>query len=121
MKQATTTTEGYAKRATGADDRIVAPLEVFYVVETTGKVIGKRRHRIRSLFYETRPQAQAELLQLQAASACADDYGVWKSTTYIEPAEWLRDVVMKDGTLIRAKPRSTRRRSAANTAEPFML
>ena len=96
------------QRPTDSDDQLVAPLEVFYVVQTTGKVIGKRHHSVRSLLYETRHQAQAELLQLRAANAGADTYDIWKSTTYIEPAEWMSDVVMDDGTMIRPNRKTDR-------------
>jgi hypothetical protein len=104
MKQDLPASEQYVK----GPRKSVAPLEVFYVVQTTGTVLGKRHHRVRSLLYETRRQAQAELLQLGAANAGADSYSVWKSATYIEPADWMTDVVMNDGTMIRPKRRNTR-------------
>lgn len=28
-------------------------------------------------------------------------YSIWKATTYVEPAEWLYDVVVADGSVIR--------------------
>lgn len=74
------------------------PVEVFYVVQSMGD-LGERDHRLRSVLYETRPQAEAELVRLKASDA-AGNYGVWKSVTYIEPAEWLHRVVRSDGTLI---------------------
>jgi hypothetical protein len=74
------------------------PLEVFYVVQSTG-VLGERDHRLRSDLYETRPQADSELARLRGADS-GGTYGVWKSVTYIEPAEWLHRVVRSDGTLI---------------------
>ncbi len=78
-----------------------APLDVFYVVETTGQVSGKRHHRVRSLLFETPFQANTERTRLQIANA-RSTFSVWKGTTYIEPAEWSYDVVMADGTVIRA-------------------
>jgi hypothetical protein len=76
----------------------VTPLDVFYVVESTG-IVGERNHRLRSDLYETRPQADVELLRLRRAD-CAGSYSVWKSATYVEPAEWLHRVVRADGSLI---------------------
>jgi hypothetical protein len=74
------------------------PEEVFYVVQSTG-ILGERDHRLRSALYETRPQADRELARLRHADS-AGSYGVWKSVTYIEPAEWLHRVVRSDGSLI---------------------
>jgi hypothetical protein len=74
------------------------PVEVFYVVQSTGN-LGERHHRLRSALYESRPQAETELARLRAAES-AGSYGVWKSVTYIEPAEWLHRIVRSDGTLI---------------------
>jgi hypothetical protein len=74
------------------------PLDVFYVVLSKGE-LGERDHRLRSALYETRLQADTELGRIRAADP-GSDYGVWKSTTYIEPAEWLHRVVRADGTLI---------------------
>ena len=75
-----------------------APREVFYVVESTG-IVGERDHRLRSALYETRPQAQMELVRLRA-EVSGGSYSVWKSATYVEPAEWLHRVVRVDGSLI---------------------
>lgn len=75
-----------------------APLEVFYVVQSIG-VVGERNHCLRSDLYETRPQADGELARLRHTDS-AGSYSVWKSTTYIEPAEWRHRVVRSDGTLI---------------------
>ncbi len=75
-----------------------APVDVFYVVQSAG-IVGERNHRLRSDLYETRPQAEAQLVQLRHADS-GGSYSVWKSTTYIEPAEWLHRVVRSDGTLI---------------------
>jgi hypothetical protein len=74
------------------------PLEVFYVVQSMG-TLGERDHRLRSALFESRPQAEVELARLRTDES-AGSYGVWKSTTYIEPAEWLHRVVRSDGTLI---------------------
>ena len=74
------------------------PTEVFYVVQSTGS-LGERNHCLRSALYETRPQAETELVRLRDAES-AGQYGVWKSVTYIEPAEWRHRVVRSDGTLI---------------------
>lgn len=84
-----------------AEHHPAAPLDVFYVVETTGQVSGERHHRVRSLLFETPSQANKERTRLQKASAHGT-FSVWKGTTYIEPAEWSYDVVMADGTVIRA-------------------
>ena len=75
-----------------------SPVEVFYVVHTKG-VPGQRDHTLRSTLYETRSQANVELDRLRHADADGA-YSVWKSVTYIEPAEWLHRVVRSDGTLI---------------------
>lgn len=73
-----------------------APAEVFYVVQSTAAP-GRREHRLASVLYETRPQAQIELDRLNAAHP--NDYSIWKSTTYIEPPQWGHAVVWADGTL----------------------
>jgi hypothetical protein len=75
-----------------------SPAEVFYVVQSTG-IAGERTHCLRSDLYETRPQAQAQLTRLRHQDS-GGSYSVWKSATYIEPAEWLHRVVRADGTLI---------------------
>ena len=77
---------------------VAPPVEVFYIVESTG-VLGERDNCLRSALYETRPQAERELAHLRHANP-GRSYGVWKSATYIEPAEWLHRVVRADGTLI---------------------
>ena len=77
---------------------VTSPLEVFYVVQSTG-VVGQRSHRLRSDLYETGPQAATELARLRHADT-GGSYSVWKSATYIEPAEWRHRVVRSDGTLI---------------------
>lgn len=91
------------------DDRPSVPLEVFYVVQTSSGAIGKRRHRVCPPLYETRHQAQIDLIHLQAASSGRGTYSIWKATTYVEPAEWLYDVVMANGSVIRLRDRDLRR------------
>jgi hypothetical protein len=85
------------------NDRPSAPLDVFYVVQTTAGLIGKRHHLVCPPLYETRRQAQIELMLLQTASPGSGTYSIWKATTYVEPAEWLYDVVVADGTVIRLR------------------
>ena len=87
--------------ASNTDGRVPAPLEVFYLVQTTGDVIGRRHHRVCPPLYETRDQAHIELMHLQAASAGGGTLSIWKATTYVEPAEWLYDVVIADGSVVR--------------------
>ena len=77
-----------------------APCEVFYVVETSGSAT-KREHQTCSVLYETRPQAEAQRVRLAAANP-DKIYNVWKHTTHIEPAVWLSDVVMADGSVLQA-------------------
>ena len=84
------------------------PVEVFYVVRTTAAVRDGRNHYLCSALYETRPQAQSELARLQQDDV-AGVYSVWKSETYIEPAEWLHRVVRTDGTMILPRLRGTSR------------
>jgi len=99
-----------ARHGASPDDHQPVPLEVFYVVQTTGDVIGSRRHRICPPLYESAHQAQIELVNLQAAATGNGTYSVWKATTYVEPAEWLYDIVVADGSIIR-RGTATRRRS----------
>lgn len=79
---------------------VMAPCEVFYVVETS---ISSRKHEHRtcSVLYETRPQAEAQRARLTEANP-GKIYNVWKHTTHIEPAVWLLDVVMADGSILEA-------------------
>ena len=79
---------------------MAAPSEVFYVVQSSG-LLGERRHRVSSVLYETRPQAETELARLSAANPAAG-YSVWKGATYLEPPDWLHDVMLFDGTLLPA-------------------
>lgn len=98
------------RRSTSADVRSTAPLEVYYTVQTTAGVIAKRHHRVRPPLYKRRNQAQLELLHLlQAVSPGSGTYSIWKATTYVEPAEWLYDVVVADGSLIRLRGRDPQR------------
>lgn len=75
-----------------------SPLEVFYVVESSS-IDGERSHHLRSDLYETRSQAEIELARRRQADS-GGSFSVWKSATYIEPAEWLHRVVRADGALI---------------------
>jgi hypothetical protein len=87
-----------------------APPDVYYVVESSGK-IGRRDHHVISPLYETRSQADGELARLSSENR----YGVlsvWMRTSYREPAQWASDVVMADGTVVRA-PRSPTRKTDA--------
>jgi hypothetical protein len=79
-----------------------APADVYYVVETSGRILGERQHRAASSLYETRSQAQAELTRLLAMTD-GNAYSVWKGSTYIEPARWAHDLVLEDGTVLRAE------------------
>ncbi len=90
---------------------VTLPVEVFYVVKTAGD-FPERAHCLRSKLYETRPQAEAELARLQDTDP-ASSYGVWKSATYIEPAEWLHRVVRSDGTLVLPRLRGAERTANA--------
>jgi hypothetical protein len=89
-------------RAAATDGGVNLPLEVFYVVQTTSGAIGRRQHRICPPLYETPRQAQMQLTHLRGAAATSGTYSVWRSTTYVEPADWLYDVVVADGSIIRA-------------------
>jgi len=91
------------------DDRPAAPLEIYYVVQTTAGVVGKRHHRVCPPLYETRHQAQIELMHIQAASPGSGTFSIWKATAYAEPAEWLYDVVVADGSVIRLGDHNVRR------------
>jgi hypothetical protein len=91
------------------DDGRPVPLEVFYVVQTSAGVVGKRHHRVCPPLYETRSQAELELTHLQAAGSSVGMYSVWKATAYVEPAEWLYDVVAADGSVIHLRDRYRRR------------
>lgn len=91
-----------SKSPSHSQDQQAAPLTVFYVVETTGHVSGERHHRVCSHMFETRLQAHTELTRLELGNA-SGSFSIWKGTTYIEPAEWLYDVIMADNTVIPAR------------------
>jgi hypothetical protein len=74
------------------------PVEIFYVVLSKGS-LGERDHRLCSALYENLALAEVERARLRAADL-GGNYSVWKSSTYIEPGEWLHRVVRSDGTLI---------------------
>ena len=97
------------RHASSTDGPVPVPLEVFYVVQTTGDVVGRRHHRVRPPLYETRHQARIELMHLQAAGTGDGTLSIWKATTYVEPAEWLYDVVIADGSVVRLRDRHPRR------------
>jgi hypothetical protein len=85
------------------------PLDVFYIVQTTGDIIGTRHHRVCPPLYETRHQAHIELVHLRAAGLGRGTHSIWKAATYVEPAEWLYDVVIADGSVVRPSDRHQRR------------
>jgi hypothetical protein len=98
VKQEPSASAGPPDGAARFFERAAVPAEVFYVVLSKGTA-GERDHYLRSVLYETRPQAETELARMRAADG-GGSYDVWKSATYIEPAEWLHRVVRSDGTLI---------------------
>ena len=103
MKRTIPPTEHSQGGSANSSDGPSAPLDVFYVVQTTAGLIGQRHHLVCPPLYETRPQAQIELMLLQTASSGGGTYSIWKATTYVEPAEWLYDVVVADGSVIRLR------------------
>ena len=98
MNHNTHTSDQHSDRSLSFADSAAIPTDVFYVVQSAS-VCGERTNYLRSALYETRPQAEAELTRLRDTNH-SDSYGVWKSSTYVEPAEWLHRVVRSDGTLI---------------------
>ena len=91
------------------------PVEVFYVVRTTAvegelavQLPCERQHHLCSPLYETRHQAQDELARMQGQDA-SGAYSIWKSETYIEPAEWRHRVVRADGTMVLPRLHGTTR------------
>jgi hypothetical protein len=103
-------TPGQSPRdASSIDGPARVPLEVFYVVQTTGDIIGKRHHRVCPPLYETRHQAHIELVHLRAPGLGSGTYSIWKAAAYVEPAEWLYDVVIADGSVVRLSDRHQRR------------
>ena len=111
MRQKTSLPGQLLRYASRTDGPVPVPLEVFYVVQTTGDVIGRRHHRVCPPLYETQHQARTriELMQLQAAGPGAGTLSIWKASTYVEPAEWLYDVVIADGSMVRLSDRHHRR------------
>ena len=92
------------------------PIDVFYIVQSKGDR-GERDHLLRSVPYETQAQAETELGRLRGADVTgAASYGIWRSTTYVEPAEWLHRVVRSDGTLILPRLRDTQKCADASDA-----
>jgi hypothetical protein len=81
------------------------PADVYYVVETSGRILGEREHSVASALYETTQQAEAELARLVARND-GRTYSVWKGSTYIEPARWAHDVVLEDGTVVRTEEKA---------------
>jgi len=90
------------------DDRPSVPLDVFYLVQTSSGTVGKRHRRVCPPLYETRRQAQIELMHLRTTPSGRRTYSIWKATTYVEPAEWLYDVVVANGSVIRLRDREPR-------------
>lgn len=78
----------------------ITPVDVYFVVQSSGK-LGKRDHKVISPLFETHAQAHAELTRLRIERK-DKVLSVWKHTTQVEPAEWLADVIMADGTVIPA-------------------
>lgn len=77
-----------------------APNDVYYVVHSSGTV-GKRDHEVTSPLYETRWQADRELVRLRAQTKTGV-FSVRMRTSPSVPAEWLSDVIMSDGSVVRA-------------------
>jgi hypothetical protein len=77
---------------------IWTPADVFYVVQSTG-LEGEQQHRVCFVLYETRLQAEAELVRLRKARPDLV-YSVWHSATYVEPHTWLYPVVLADGNVV---------------------
>jgi len=75
------------------------------VIQTSDGPFGNRHHRVRSPLFEVLRDAQATAARLSTAGSGGDSYSVWKSTTYREPTQWLYDVVMADGTVVRSRHR----------------
>jgi len=73
---------------------------VYYVVQSSG-VVGKRDHRVISPLYETRVQADDELTRLRTGKT-RGVLSVWMRTASTEPPQWLSDVIMADGRVVRA-------------------
>jgi hypothetical protein len=87
------------------------PQEVFYVVQTSSGTLRKRHRGVRPRSHAKRHQAQVELIHLQMACSGAGTYSIWKATAYAEPAEWLHDVVVANGSVVRLRGRNSRQPS----------
>jgi hypothetical protein len=98
MNYDTQTSDRQSDHSMSFNSSAATPVDVFYVVHNAN-VCDERAHFLRSDLYETQPQAEAELARLRQANA-GNSYSLWKSVTYIEPAEWLHRAVRSDGTLI---------------------
>lgn len=92
-------------------DGFPAPSGVFYVVQATAGAIGKRHRRVRAPLYETRHRAQIELIYLETSRSGNGTRSIWKARRYVQPAEWLYDVVVADGSVVRLGDRNLRRRA----------
>ena len=88
------------------------PGDVFYVVRSTG-LPGNQQHRVSSVLYETRPQAEAELARLRAGWP-ATHYSVWRGTSYVEPHLWMYPVVLADGVVVSPGGRAVTSRPGVN-------
>lgn len=80
--------------------RRIAPADVYYVVQSSGTA-RRRDHEVISPLYETRGQADAEVTRLRSGKT-KGVLSVWMRTAQEEPAQWLCDVVMADGSVIHA-------------------
>lgn len=101
MRAGASPLEQNAMVRTAPNGCLLAPIEVFYVVQTSAGIVGERHHRVQTPLYETRLQAKTELMRLQAAGSSDNvSYSVWNAATYVEPAGWRYDVAMADGTVI---------------------
>jgi hypothetical protein len=80
--------------------RPITPVDVYFVVQSRGKP-GKNDHKVISPLFETRVQAHAELTRLRPERK-DKVLTVWKHTTQVQPAQWLADVIMADGSVIPA-------------------
>jgi hypothetical protein len=74
------------------------PADVFYVVQSAGSA-GEQQHRVCSVLFETRQQAEAELSRLDKSGSDLQ-YSVWHSATYVEPHSWLYPVVLANGVVV---------------------
>jgi hypothetical protein len=113
MRQSVPLSNQSQKHSVNTDDRPSVPLDVFYVVQTSSGAVGNRQHRVCPPLYEMRRQAEVKLTHLQTAASGRGTYSIWKATTYVEPAEWLYDVVVADGSVIRARHGELRRSATA--------